>query len=114
MTTIYKIADAAEWRAAHATGIYHGSPDDQRDGYIHFSTGAQLPGTAQKHFAGRKGLLLIAVDAGQLGEALKWEAARDGELFPHLYAPLPVTAAIWFTPLILRADGSHDLPEGLP
>ncbi len=114
MTTIYKIADAAEWRAARSSGAYHGSSDDIHDGYIHFSTAAQLPGTANKHFAGRDGLVLIAVDAMQLGDALKWEHARNGERFPHLYAPLPVEAAIWFTPLILRPDGTHDLPEELP
>jgi len=111
---IYKIADADEWRAARVAGIYYGSADDKRDGYIHFSTATQLPGTLAKHFAGREGLVLIAVDAGRIGDKLSWEPARDGELFPHLYHPLPTDAAVWFTPLTLKADRTHDVPADLP
>ncbi len=111
---IYKVAPAQDWQAARTAGAYHGSADDLRDGYIHFSTAAQLPATLAKHYAGREGLVLIAVDAGALGENLLWEPARQGELFPHLYAPLPVDAALWYTPLALKADGTHDLPAALP
>lgn len=113
-TVIYKVADADEWRAAREAGIYYGSADDKRDGYIHFSTATQLPGTLAKHFPGRGGLVLIAVDAGRLGAKLDWEPARDGELFPHLHDALATDAAVWFTPLTLKPDGTHDLPADLP
>lgn len=111
---IYKVARADEWQAAREAGVYQGSADDARDGYIHFSTAAQLPATLARHYAGREGLLLIAVEVGALGDKLVWEASRGGDLFPHLYAPLPVDAALWYTPLTLKADGTHDLPAVLP
>ncbi|MBZ0141337.1 MAG: DUF952 domain-containing protein, partial [Pseudorhodoplanes sp.] len=85
---IYKICPAALWRQAQQDGIFRGAPVDLADGFIHFSTAAQVGETAAKHFAGQGELLLIAVDTERLGGALKWEPARGGALFPHLYAPL--------------------------
>ena len=89
----YKLVDRAEWAAARAAGAYAGSAIDLADGYIHMSSADQLAETARRHYAGRTGLLLVAVDLTVLGEALKWEVSRGGDLFPHLFAPLPVSAA---------------------
>ena len=72
-TLIYKIIDRDEWDSARACGRYTGSPDDRHDGFIHLSTAAQMKVTAAKHFAGRGNLMLLALDAQRLGEALKWE-----------------------------------------
>ena len=88
----YKIVDAAEWRAAVAEGRYDGAPVDMSDGYIHMSADAQLAETSRRHFAGRKDLLLLTVNLSRFGDALIWEPSRGGDLFPHLYAPLPVAA----------------------
>ncbi len=114
MSTIYKICPAPAWREAERRGVFQGSADDRRDGFIHFSTAAQVPGTAAKHFAGQAGLLLIAVDGLALGDALRWEPSRGGELFPHLYGELGLGAVTGLAELRLRPDGSHDLPELLP
>jgi uncharacterized protein (DUF952 family) len=114
VTTIYKICPSASWRAAEQIGIYHGSDADARDGFIHFSTAAQLAGTAEKYFAGQSDLLIVAVDADALGVALKWEQSRGGELFPHLYATLPVAAVRWAQPLPDEVDGQRALPELKP
>ena len=108
MTLIYKLVAADEWRAAQATGAYPGSAADRADGFIHFSTAAQAPGTAAKWFTGRTDLMLVAVEAEALGENLRWEASRDGALFPHLFAPLPIGAVRWSRPLRLGAEGRHD------
>ena len=109
MTTIYKICPASEWEHAVRDGAFRGSAIDVRDGYIHFSTAAQVAETAAKHFAGQTDLVLLAVDADTLGDALKWEPSRGGALFPHLYAELPVQAALWVEPLPLR-EGRHVFP----
>jgi uncharacterized protein (DUF952 family) len=110
MPTIYKICSTDEWRAAEQAGVFTGAPVDIADGFIHFSTAAQVAETAAKHFAGQRDLLLIAVDTAKLGDALTWEPSRGGALFPHLYAPLMLTAVIAAVPLPLGADGRHVFP----
>lgn len=111
---IYKICPASAWREAEKQGIYRGSADDLRDGFIHFSAPSQVAGTAKKHFSGQTGLLLIAVDADALGDALRWEPSRGDELFPHLYANLDPRTATAVLDMPLRPDGSHDIPEFAP
>jgi uncharacterized protein (DUF952 family) len=108
---IYKILAEGAWAKAVEAGTYRGSALDLRDGYIHFSTAAQVPDTAAKHFAGVTDLVLVAVPAEVLGTALEWEPSRGGDLFPHLYAPLAVNLALWVKPLPLGADGGHVFPE---
>ena len=108
MTLIYKILSKAEWRAAPAAGVFRGSAVDLNDGYIHFSSAAQAPETAAKHFSGRHDLMLFAVEAENLGSQLHWETSRGGERFPHLYAELPLSAVVWVRPLPLGADGRYD------
>ncbi|MFN3549314.1 MAG: DUF952 domain-containing protein [Mesorhizobium sp.] len=108
---IYKICTAAQWREAEDKGVFHGAPVDLADGYIHFSTAGQVAETAAKHFAGQGDLLLVAVDAAVLGDALKWEVSRGGEPFPHLYAPLDPRSALWARPLPLGDDGRHVFPD---
>ncbi len=114
MTTIYKLCERAAWQAAERAGIYHGSDVDRRDGFIHFSTAAQLAETAAKHFAGQKDLMLIALDSAGLGPSLKWEPSRCGDLFPHLYAALPFVSVLWAQPLPDEIEGRRALPELKP
>jgi len=109
--TIYKVCSASAWREAERQGVFLGSADDRRDGFIHFSTASQVAGTVAKHFAGQTGLFLIAIDADALGDGLKWEPSRGGELFPHLYGELDIGAVIKILDLRARSDGSHDIPE---
>jgi uncharacterized protein (DUF952 family) len=109
--TIYKILPRSLWAEAISSGSFRGSPLDLADGFIHFSTAAQVRDTAAKHFAGVEDLVLVAVDADVLGTALEWEPSRGGALFPHLYAPLAVKLATSVKPLPLGADGAHALPE---
>jgi len=112
--TIYKICDLGEWRAAERGGLFRGGPADVRDGFIHFSTATQVRVTAEKYFAGFPDLVLVAVDAGALRAALKWEPGRGGAPFPHLYGALPLPAVLWVKPLPLGTDGRHVFPEHLP
>jgi uncharacterized protein (DUF952 family) len=106
---IYKILRADEWAALRAQGETAGAPIDVADGYVHFSTADQARGTAAKHFAGEEGLVLLALEADTLGDALKWEVSRGDALFPHLYAPLRLSDVQWHKPLPLGADG-HVFP----
>jgi len=109
--TIYKVCPASSWREAERHGVYRGSADDARDGFIHFSTATQLAETVKKHYFGQTGLFLIAVDADALGDALRWEPSRGGDLFPHLYGELDLGAVTAVLDLRARSDGGHDIPE---
>ena len=113
MTTVYKIVAADLWHAAEDSGVFTGAGIDLNDGFIHLSTGAQARRTAQLYFAGQDNLVLVAADEASLGDALKYEPSRDGDLFPHLYGPLPLTAVLSARPLPLGADGNHIFPEDI-
>ena len=112
--TIYKISPASAWREAERQGVYKGSADDLRDGYIHFSTASQVAETARKHYFGQTGLFLIAVDVDALGDALRWERSRNDELFPHLYGELDIGAVTAILDMRAQSDGTHDIPELKP
>ena len=103
---VYKIFRTAEWQAFHTAGQTEGAPIDLTDGYIHLSTDAQAQETADKHFAGETGLMLLAVDTDALGAALKWEPSRGGHLFPHLYRALTLADVVWARPV--AADQNLD------
>ncbi|MBJ3762630.1 DUF952 domain-containing protein [Maribius pontilimi] len=107
---IYKIFRADEWAQLQAEGRTLGAPVDRADGYIHFSTAAQVAETLAKHFAGANGLTICACNADALGDALRWEPSRGGALFPHLYRPLALDDIAWHAPLPL-VDGTHPLPD---
>jgi uncharacterized protein (DUF952 family) len=111
VATIYKICERAQWRGAEAAGQFRGSTVDERDGFIHFSTAGQLAETASKHFAKASDLMLVAVDSAALGAELKWEHSRGGDLFPRLYAALPLNAVRWARRLPDEIDGRRSLPE---
>lgn len=113
MSLIYKISPAPAWREAEALGRFTGAPVDVADGFIHFSTAAQVRETAKKHFHGQADLLLAAIDADRLGPALTWEPSRGGQLFPHLYGALEMSAVVWVRDLPLDEAGDHRFPEDL-
>lgn len=110
---IYHVCRRDEWQVAQAAGRYAGSSQDRADGFIHFSTAAQVAESVAKHRTGQSGLLILEVATGPLGPALKWEPSRGGQLFPHLYGELPVAAVTRAADLPLGPDGRHVFPWGL-
>ncbi|HEY6723976.1 MAG TPA: DUF952 domain-containing protein [Polyangiaceae bacterium] len=95
---VYKICSRSAFREAEATGALAPSADDARDGYVHLSSEPQVAGTLKRHFRGQRALVLLSVAVDRLPDGeLRWEASRDGQLFPHLYGTLPVSAVIEVT-----------------
>ncbi len=107
---VYKIMSAAELQQMQRDGVFRGSPVDIADGYIHLSCGSQLAATVDKHFNGVDGLMLAAVDLALLGDAVRWEQARGGQLFPHIYGLLPVGAVVSVATVERTTDGAVRLP----
>lgn len=106
----YKVLTGGQMAALEAEGSLDGAPIDLADGYIHLSTAAQLEETVAKHFAGQDDLHLAAVDLAALGDAIRWEPSRGGQLFPHIYATLPLSAVLAYGPLERDAKGRIKLP----
>ena len=109
MSRIYKILPRGDWELALATGVYEGSALDRRDGFIHFSTAAQAQETARRHFAGRADLVVLEIEAADLGAGLRLEPSRGGDLFPHLYGPLDPTKVLAVTEAPLGLDGTPQI-----
>lgn len=109
-TVAYKVLTDDQWAQFRSDGVFRGAPIDVADGYIHLSTAVQVAETVDKHFAGQSGLQIVAVDLGALGDAVKWEPSRGGQLFPHVYADLPLSACPAHAALARDADGAVVLP----
>lgn len=107
--TGYKILTQDQFQDLLA-GSFKGAPVDIADGYIHLSTAEQLDETLTKHFAGQNGLMIAAVPLAPLGEALRWEVSRGGQLFPHLYGRLTMQHVAAHAPLARGEDGRAILP----
>jgi uncharacterized protein (DUF952 family) len=108
---VYKIAPSDSWDAGLPNGRYDGSADDARDGFIHLSTADQVRATAAKYFAGQSDLVVAAIDVAKLGDTLKWEPARDGAVFPHVYGPIQSDQVIWTKSLPLDDAGNFIFPR---
>jgi len=114
-SVIYTLVRQDDWALAQKAGQYEGSADDIADGFLHFSTDAQLRESARKHRSGEPNLLLVAVRVDPLGTALRWEhSAGRNDTFPHLYGPLRLDHVASVSPLPLLPDGSHDFPDDIP
>jgi uncharacterized protein (DUF952 family) len=110
---VYHVCRTLEWDTAVASGRYAGSSQDLADGFIHCSAAAQVVASVARHRAGQDGLTILEIDAALLGDALRWEPSRGGQLFPHIYGDLRPSAVRRAAPLPLGRDGRHLFPWGL-
>ncbi|TCB98474.1 DUF952 domain-containing protein [Micromonospora zingiberis] len=107
---VYKILLPSEWAELQAVGRFDGSPLDRDSGFIHCSSRAQLPATAARFFGDQPRLVVVALDATRLGDAVRWEDASNGERFPHLYAALPAEAVVGVHHLAGAARIDQEIP----
>ena len=108
---VYKLLRKSEWQEAERCGIFSGSADDRRDGFIHLSTPDQVRGTFEKYFANEPEPVLVAFDAEHLGPALKWEISRGGQHFPHLYGVLDIAHSLSISQIPREAGRAVFPPE---
>ena len=113
MKLIYHIARRADWESARTSGLYT-ADSLATEGFIHCSTARQVLATAQRIFAGRTDLVLIAIDSARVKAAIRYENLEGGrELFPHIYGPLEMIAVIAAHAFPPNADGGFDWPAAL-
>lgn len=91
---IYKILLPPDWSRFEATATFDGSEFDHASGFVHCSSSEQVAATAQRYFADAGELVVLALDAGVLGETVRWEPSPDGGTFPHVYGPLTASAVV--------------------
>ncbi len=90
---IYHITEKSFFESQMVNGEYF-SPTFVEEGFIHLSTKNQVENTLERYYSGVKGLVLLQIEAKQIEEKLKYEAATNGELFPHLYGPITQQAIL--------------------
>ncbi|HEX5278901.1 MAG TPA: DUF952 domain-containing protein [Micropepsaceae bacterium] len=111
---VYKLFRQSEWHEAARTGLFTGSADDRRDGFIHLSAASQVRGTFEKYFAAEREPVLAGFDADSFGAALKWEISRNGEQFPHLYGVLDLARALSVSRISRDRSGAPAFPTEIP
>jgi glutathione S-transferase len=94
---ILHLATASDWADAVAAGEYRVSTlgvTIDEEGFIHASTPEQVQPTASRFYADVPDPLVVLVLRTEVlddaGVPVRFEDAGSGELFPHLYAALPV------------------------
>lgn len=93
-----KILTREQFEIFRLQGIFAGSQDDRRDGFIHLCTPEQLDGTISRHFSEKGALVIVQLDTKRLGDALRMEPSRGGALFPHLYRALRLDDVVSHSP----------------
>src|SRR5436305_164626 len=106
---IYHITSAAQWASAQAAGAYRVDTLES-EGFIHASVGRQVAGTAKRFYRGRAGLVILCIDPDKLTAELRFEAADNGDFFPHIYGPLNMDAVVEVVDFPVSADGTFQLP----
>ena len=108
---VYKLLLAQEWEGLETSRVFLGTPLDIKDGYVHLSTAAQVVETARRHFKNKGPLVLAEFSSSDFGASLKYEAARDGSLFPHQFGDLKHAQVKRYWALKERGDGTYEFPE---
>jgi len=98
---LFHLALADDWAAAQASGSYRISTLGLRleqVGFIHASQADQVAGTYQRFYADAGEVVLLSIDPQRLQHPLRADPTPGGELFPHLYGPLPISAVTAVNP----------------
>ena len=98
---LFHLALKGDWEQAQDSGTYQWSTRGMRlteVGFIHCSWQEQVPKTFERFYADAGEIVLLEIDPTRLNSPLRADAIPTGELFPHLYGPLPIEAVRSITP----------------
>ncbi|GGE85420.1 DUF952 domain-containing protein [Priestia taiwanensis] len=109
MQKIIKIIRPIDWEKAQNIGeIIESSLTTE--GFIHCSYEYQVPNTAAKHFSEEERILLLVVNEQKVSETLKVELAKNGEYYPHIFAPISIHAIENVFTVLKQKDGTFPFP----
>jgi uncharacterized protein (DUF952 family) len=114
---ILHITTNNEWEKARHD-IEYTAPSLISDGFIHCSTLKQTVDTANIFFKNQKGLVLLCIDEERLKSECKYEDPSGGgkhdptvgNLFPHIYGPINISAVIKVVNFPPNDYGFFELP----
>ena len=90
---IYHIVDQTAWTKSVNEGQY--IPMNATEPFIHASNHDQISDTLQKHFSGKRQLLLLTIDPLEVQAEIKYEdLTGEGKLYPHIYGSLNTDAIL--------------------
>ena len=98
---LFHLALKGDWEQAQDSSTYQWSTRGMRlteVGFIHCSWQEQVPKTFERFYADAGEIVLLEIDPIRLNSPLRADAIPTGELFPHLYGPLPIEAVRSITP----------------
>lgn len=107
MTTILHITGREQWEQAKLVGTYRG--DILNEGFIHCSIPTQIVKVANTFFRNQKGLVLLYIDSDKVQPEIRYEAAENNELFPHIYGALNIDAVFKVIDFEPGEDGFFEL-----
>lgn len=109
---IYHITNKKDWEESIAKGEYSGDTLATQ-GFIHNSTLEQVLEIANSRFVGRTDLVLLQIEESKVKPELKFELAKNGQEYPHIFGPLNCDAVVKVFDFKPESDGSFKLPEEL-
>jgi len=104
---IYHLARVEDWDAALDAGEYRTSTLGRtldEVGFIHASTSDQVGATAERFYRDEPGGLVV-LEIDESGLDVRFEDGGGGELFPHVYEPIPVASVVRVVPAWFEDDG---------
>ncbi|MDX1416494.1 MAG: DUF952 domain-containing protein [Candidatus Promineifilaceae bacterium] len=114
---ILHITTRDRWETAASTGFYY-DHSLHIEGFIHCSTPQQIISSANKHYLGQSGLVLLSIATEKVTAPIKYEDSYEsGQAFPHIYGLLNTDAVMSVVSFPTNEDGTFNLPadfETLP
>ena len=109
---LFHILQRPAWAAALAAGSYR-PPSLADEGFVHFSFAEQVAGTANARFRDVPDLIVLEFDAARIGaDVVVEDSYGSGTAFPHVYAPIPVAAAVAVHELRRDQAGDYEFTPG--
>lgn len=108
-TIIYCLVPKAYWEKWMDQDHYY-PRDYEQEGFIHATKGDELLEKVANRVYGQfeEELYVLVVDETKCASEVKYEAAKDGLLYPHIYGPLNQDAIVDMKQM-QRTDGQWQL-----